>query len=179
MLFDVLVSKGCWLIWLSSWCSLMYQFPKAVDLFGFPVDAPCCTSFQRLLIYLAFLLMLFGVLISKDFWFIWLSCWCSLMYWFPKAFDLFDFPVDALWCTSFQRLLIYLAFLLMLFHVLVSKGFWFIWLSYWCSLVYWFPKAFGIFGFPVDALWCTSFQRLLIYLAFLLMLFDVLVSKGF
>jgi hypothetical protein len=28
------------------------------------------------------------------------------MYWFPKAFDLFDFPVDALWCTSFQRLLI-------------------------------------------------------------------------
>jgi hypothetical protein len=31
---------------------------------------------------------------------------------------------------------------------------------------------------PVDALWCTGFQRLLIYLAFLLMLFDVLVSKG-
>jgi hypothetical protein len=35
--------------------------------------------------------------------------------------------------------------------------------------VYWFPKAFDLFGFPVDALWCTSFQRLLIYLAFLLM----------
>jgi hypothetical protein len=41
------------------------------------------------------------------------------------------------------------------------------------------PKAFDLFGFPVDALWCTSFQRLLIYLAFLLMLFGVLVSKGF
>jgi hypothetical protein len=26
------------------------------------------------------------------------------MYWFPKAFDLFGFPVDVLWCTSFQRL---------------------------------------------------------------------------
>jgi hypothetical protein len=24
-----------------------------------------------------------------------------LVYWFPKAFDLFRFPVDALWCTSF------------------------------------------------------------------------------
>jgi hypothetical protein len=45
--------------------------------------------------------------------------------------------------------------------------------------MYWFPKAFDLFGFPVDALWCTSFQRLLIYLAFLLMLFDILVSKGF
>jgi hypothetical protein len=50
-----------------------------------------------------------------------------------KGFDLFGFPVDALWCTGFQRLLIYLAFLLMLFHVLVSKG-------------------FDLFGFPVDAL---------------------------
>jgi hypothetical protein len=45
------------------------------------------------------------------------------MYWFPKAFDLFGFPVVALWCTSFQRLLIYFPFLLMLFGVLVSKGF--------------------------------------------------------
>jgi hypothetical protein len=44
------------------------------------------------------------------------------MYWFPKAVDLFDFPVDALSCTGFQRQLIYLAFLLMLFGVLVSKG---------------------------------------------------------
>jgi hypothetical protein len=44
-----------------------YWFPKAFDLFGFPVDALSCTSFLRLLIYLAFLLMLFGVLISKDF----------------------------------------------------------------------------------------------------------------
>jgi hypothetical protein len=33
------------------------------------------------------------------------------MYWFPKAFDLFGFPVDALWCTSFQRLLIYLKYI--------------------------------------------------------------------
>jgi hypothetical protein len=32
------------------------------------------------LIYLAFLLMLFGVLVSKDCWFIWLFCWCSLVY---------------------------------------------------------------------------------------------------
>jgi hypothetical protein len=45
--------------------------------------------------------------------------------------------------------------------------------------VYWFLKAFDLFGFPVDALWCTGFQRLLIYLAFLLMLFGVLISKGF
>jgi hypothetical protein len=37
--------------------------------------------------------------------------------------------------------------------------------------VYWFPKAVDLFGFPVDALWCTGFQRLLIYFAFLLMLF--------
>jgi hypothetical protein len=29
--------------------------------------------------------------------------------------------------------------------------------------VYWFPKVFDLFGFPVDALCCTSFQRLLIY----------------
>ena len=79
-LLFVLVSKGCWLIWLSCWCSLMYWFPKAVDLFGFPVDALWCTSFQTLLIYLAFLLMLFGVLVSKDCWFIWLFCWCSLVY---------------------------------------------------------------------------------------------------
>jgi hypothetical protein len=42
--------------------------------------------------------------------------------------------------------------------------------------VYWFLKTFDLFGFPVDALWCTSFQRLLIYLAFLLMLFGVLDS---
>jgi hypothetical protein len=48
--------------------------------------------------------MLFGVLVSK-------------------TVDLFGFSVDALWCTCFQRLLIYLAFLLMLFGVLVSKGF--------------------------------------------------------
>jgi hypothetical protein len=80
---------------------LVYWFPKAVDLFGFPVDALWCTGFQRLLIYFAFLLMLFGVLVSKGFWFISLSCWCSLMYWFLKAFDLFGFPVDALWCTGF------------------------------------------------------------------------------
>jgi hypothetical protein len=33
--------------------------------------------------------------------------------------------------------------------------------------VYWFPKAVDLFGFPVDALWCTGFQRLLIYFAFL------------
>jgi hypothetical protein len=33
------------------------------------------------------------------------------VYLFPKAVDLFTFPVDALWCTCFQRLLIYLAFL--------------------------------------------------------------------
>jgi hypothetical protein len=39
------------------------------------------------------------------------------VYWFPKAFDLFRFLVDALWCTSFKRLLIYLAFLLMLFGI--------------------------------------------------------------
>jgi hypothetical protein len=45
------------------------------------------------------------------------------MYWFPKAFDLFGFPVDALWCTGFQMQLIYLVFQLMLFGVLVSKGF--------------------------------------------------------
>jgi hypothetical protein len=32
------------------------------------------------LIYFAFLLMLFGVLVSKGFWFISLSCWCSLVY---------------------------------------------------------------------------------------------------
>jgi hypothetical protein len=32
------------------------------------------------LIYLAFLLILFGVLVSTGFWFIWLSCWCSLVY---------------------------------------------------------------------------------------------------
>ena len=82
------------------------------------------------------------------------------MYWFPNAVDVFGFPVEALWCTGFQRLLIYLAFLLMLFGVLVSK-------------------AVDLFGFSVDALWCTCFQRLLIYLAFLLMLFGVLVSKGF
>ena len=160
MLFDVLVSKGCWFIWLSCWCSLVYWFPKAVDLFGFPVDALWCTCFQRQLIYLAFLLMLFGVLISKSFRFIWFSCWCSLI-------------------TSFQMLLIYLAFLLMLFDVLVSKGFWFIWLSCWCSLVYLFLKTLDLFGFPVFAIWYTSFQRLLIYLAFLLMLFGVLVSKEF
>jgi hypothetical protein len=42
---------------------------------------------------------------------------------FSKTVDLFCFSVDALWCTCFQRLLIYLAFLLMLFGVLVSKGF--------------------------------------------------------
>jgi hypothetical protein len=41
--------------------------------FGFPVDALSCTGFQRLLIYLAFFLMLFGVLVSKGFRFIWLS----------------------------------------------------------------------------------------------------------
>ena len=40
-------------------------------------------------------------------------------------------------------------------------------------------KAVDLFGFPADALGCTGFQRLLIYLPFLLMLFDVLVSKGF
>jgi hypothetical protein len=39
-------------------------------------------------------------------------------------------------------------------------------------------KAFDLFGFPVDALWCTSFQRLWTYFAFLLMPFDVLVSKS-
>jgi hypothetical protein len=32
--------------------------------------------------------------------------------------------------------------------------------------VYWFPKAVDLFGFPVDALWCTGFQRLLIYFAY-------------
>jgi hypothetical protein len=44
------------------------------------------------------------------------------MYWFPKAFDLFGFPGDALSCTSFLRLLIYLAFLLMIFSVLANKS---------------------------------------------------------
>jgi hypothetical protein len=43
--------------------------------------------------------------------------------------------------------------------------------------VYWFPKTVDLFGFSVDALWCTSFQRLLIYLAFLLMLFGVQYIK--
>jgi hypothetical protein len=38
-------------------------------------------------------------------------------------------------------------------------------------------KGFDFFGFPVGTLWCTCFQRYLIYLAFLLMLFGVLVSQ--
>jgi hypothetical protein len=58
---------------------------------------PISSIFNSISMLILSKLNLLFVLVSKGCWFIWLSCWCSLMYWFPKAVDLFGFPVEALW----------------------------------------------------------------------------------